>query len=139
MDEPDTPGGYFHQNHTWMCLPDLENLTISIPIFCLICPPISIPFSKEKHPILTKLGAFYNIWPKIHPIFLNLGCFISDEPPPIAIPNFTKKRPKRQAHIRIPCQCEDPPGLIPLMPFEMSLLELWVPLTSHENLKSLHI
>ena len=23
-------GGYFHQNRTWMCLPDLENLTISI-------------------------------------------------------------------------------------------------------------
>ena len=74
-------------------------------------PTINIPFSKEKHPILTKLGAFYNIWPKIHPIFLNLGCFISDEKPPITIPDFAKKRPKmRQAHIRIPCQCEDPPG-----------------------------
>ena len=31
-------------------------------------PPISIPFLKEKHPILTNLGAFYNNLPKIHPI-----------------------------------------------------------------------
>ena len=27
-------------------------------------PPISIPFSKEKHPIWIKLGAFYNNLPK---------------------------------------------------------------------------
>ena len=33
-------------------------------------PPISIPFSKEKHPILIKLGAFYNNLPKIHPIYV---------------------------------------------------------------------
>ena len=33
-------------------------------------PPISIPFLKEKHPILTKLGAFYNNLPKIHSIYV---------------------------------------------------------------------
>ena len=33
-------------------------------------PPISIPFLKEKHPILIKLGAFYNNLPKIHPIYV---------------------------------------------------------------------
>ena len=33
-------------------------------------PPISIPFSKEKHPILIKLGAFYNNLHKIHPIYV---------------------------------------------------------------------
>ena len=33
-------------------------------------PPISIPFSKEKHPISIKLGAFYNNLPKIHPIYV---------------------------------------------------------------------
>ena len=32
--------------------------------------PINIPFLKEKHPILIKLGAFYNIWTKIHPIYV---------------------------------------------------------------------
>ena len=69
--------------------------------------PISIPFSKEKHPILTKLEAFYNNLPNV----CNLGSFIFDDPP-ITIPNFAKKRPKRQAHIRIPCQCEErPPAL----------------------------
>ena len=39
-----------------------------------------------------------------------LGSFISDVNHPIAIPNFAKKHPKRQAHIRIPRQCENPPG-----------------------------
>ena len=71
-------------------------------------PPISIPFSKEKQPILNKLGAFYNNLPNT-PNLCNFGSFASDENPPIAIPNFAKKRPKRQAHIRIPCQCEKPP------------------------------
>ena len=33
-------------------------------------PPINIPFLKEKHPILTKLDAFYNNLPKIHPIYV---------------------------------------------------------------------
>ena len=33
-------------------------------------PPISILFSKEKHPIWIKLGAFYNNLPKIHPIYV---------------------------------------------------------------------
>ena len=27
-------GLYFQQNHMWMCLPYLKNLTLSIPIFC---------------------------------------------------------------------------------------------------------
>ena len=76
-------------------------------------PPISIPFSKEKHPIWIKLGAFYNNLPKMHPIYVISGSFVSDENPLIAIPNFAKKCPKRQAHIRIPCQCENspPPGI----------------------------
>ena len=33
-------------------------------------PPISVPFSEEKHPIWIKLGAFYNNLPKIHPIYV---------------------------------------------------------------------
>ena len=71
-------------------------------------PPISIPFLKEKHPILIKLGAFYNSLPKIHPIYV-IWAPSSLMKPPIAIPNFAKKCPKRQAHIRIPCQCVSPP------------------------------
>ena len=33
-------------------------------------PPISKPFLKEKHPILTTLGAFYTNLPKIHPVYV---------------------------------------------------------------------
>ena len=72
-------------------------------------PPISIPFLKEKHPILIKLGAFYNNLPKILPIYVIWAPSSLMKTPPIAIPNFAKKCPKRQAHIRIPCQCENPP------------------------------
>ena len=74
-------------------------------------PPISIPFSKEKHPILTKLCVFF--WSKIHPIYVLWAPSSLVKKPPIAIPNFPKKRPKRQAHrpIRIPSQCENLPGL----------------------------
>ena len=91
------PGGYSHQNCKWMCLLDLENLTFSILIFCPISQPSvgPIPFLKEKHPILTKLGACYNNLPK-YPNLCNLGSSVSDEtPPPITIPNFAKERPKR--------------------------------------------
>ena len=33
-------------------------------------PPIGIPFLKEKHPFLLKLGAFYHNLPKINPIYV---------------------------------------------------------------------
>ena len=64
-------------------------------------PPISLPFSKEKHPILTKLSAFYNNLPKKHPIYVIWAHIWLWSKPPIAIPNFAKKRPKRQAHIQL--------------------------------------
>ena len=41
-------GGYFHQNRMWMCLPDLENLTFSIPIFCLTSHPSVYHFRKKS-------------------------------------------------------------------------------------------
>ena len=37
-------------------------------------------------------------YPPINIPFLTLGSFVSDENPPIAIQNFAKKRPERQAH-----------------------------------------
>ena len=79
--------------------------------FLLNFPPISVPFMKEKHPIWPNWVLFYNNLPQIHPNLCNLGSFVSDENPRIAIPNFAKKRPKRQAHICIPCQCVNLPGL----------------------------
>ena len=89
-------------------LPDLGR-PISIPIFLPNFPPIIIPFLKEKHPILTKLGAFYNNLPKNTPNLCNLGSFVFNKNLPIAIPNFAKKAPQKGRHIRIPCQCENPP------------------------------
>ena len=68
-------------------------------------PPTRIPFLKGKHPILTKLGAFYNNLPKIHPIYVIWA------PSSLMKPSdhYTKFCSKRQAHTRIPCQCENPP------------------------------
>ena len=71
-------------------------------------PPTSIPFSIEKQPVLFKLGAFYKKKTAQNtPNLCNLGSFVSDVNPPIVI---SKGTPKRQAHVRIPCQCEDPLG-----------------------------
>ena len=69
-------GVHFHQNRmwTWMCLPDLENLTFSMLFFFFFLPNfvlISIP--SRKAPILTKLGAFYNNLPKIPPTYVILA------------------------------------------------------------------
>ena len=88
--------------------------TFSIPIFwTIIHPSVSIllvPFSKEKHPIWLKIGCFLPQFAQNTPNLGNLGSFISDKNPPIAIPNFAKQHLKRQAHTCIPCQCENPPG-----------------------------
>ena len=55
-------------------------------------PPISIPFSMKKHPVLPKLGAFYNNLLKIHK-FLKIWALSSlMKNPPIAVPNFAKKK-----------------------------------------------
>ena len=47
----------------------------------------------------------------------------------LAIPNFAKKGPKRQAHIRIPCQCEDPPGIYRIITSPSPISYLYTPLT----------
>ena len=41
-------GGYSHQNRTWMCLLDHENLTFSIPILCPISHPSVYHFRKKS-------------------------------------------------------------------------------------------
>ena len=48
-------GGYFHQNRTWMCLPDFENLTFSTPIFCVISHQSVYHFWKKS-------TQFWPIW-----------------------------------------------------------------------------
>ena len=103
------PGGVFHQNRTWMCLPDLRNLTISIPIFFAKFPTHQYTIFERKAPNLIKLGAFYNNLPKIHPIYV-IWVPLSLMKTPRSLYQISRKKcPKRQAHVRIPCQCENPP------------------------------
>ena len=64
---------------------------------------------ERKAPNLDQIGCFLQKFAQNTPDLCNLGSFVSDENPPIAIPNFAKRCPKRQAHIRIPCQCKNPP------------------------------
>ena len=66
---------------------------MSLPDFLPNFPSISIPFSKNNHPICTKLGAFYDNLPKIHPIYV-IWSPSSLMKTLIAIPKFAKKRPK---------------------------------------------
>ena len=66
-------------------------------------PPISIPFSKEKHPILIKLGAFYNNLPKIHPIYVIWA--------PSSLMNFREKVPQKAGTYVYHVNVRTPPGL----------------------------
>ena len=63
-------------------------------------PPISIPFSKEKHPILPKLGAFYNNLLKIHPIF-EFGLLRLCWKPTHRYTKFHKKAPQKAGTYRV--------------------------------------
>ena len=59
------PGeGYFHQNRTWMCLPNVKNLTFSIPIFCLISHPSINHFWKKSTQFWPNWVLFTIICPK---------------------------------------------------------------------------
>ena len=61
-------------------------------------PPICIPFSKEKHPILTKLGAFYRNFSKIHPIYVIWAPSSLMKTLRLLYQFLRKSTPKRQAH-----------------------------------------
>ena len=61
-------------------------------------PPICIPFSNKKHTILTKLGAFYNNLPKIHPIYV-IWAPLSLMKTPIAIYQISQKSAPKGRHI----------------------------------------
>ena len=62
----------------------------------------------RKYWILLKLGAFYNNLLKIHQIF-EFGLLCPWWKPTICYTKFHKKVLQRQAHIHIPCQCENSP------------------------------
>ncbi len=58
----------------------------------------------KKAPNLSKIGWFFWKFSQNTPNYTKLGAFISPENPPIDIPKFGKKHPKRQAHIRLRSQ-----------------------------------
>ena len=88
------------------CAADLANLTFSIPVFAWLHTHQYTIFDR-KAPNFANWVLFTMICSNT-PNLCNCGSLVSDENPPIAIPNFVKKHPKRQVHIRIPCQCETP-------------------------------
>ena len=68
-----------------MCLLDLENLTFSIPVFRTITHQSVYHFWKKSTQFCSN-WVFFNIICSKYNLFMQLGSFISDENPPIAIP-----------------------------------------------------
>ena len=87
---------------------DVKILTFPIPIFAPIYHPSVYQFRTKKPPNFVQIRSFYDNLLKIHPIYVNWVPSSAMKTPPIAIPKFATTHPKRQAHIRIPCQCENP-------------------------------
>ena len=95
-----------------MCLLDLKNLTFSVPFFYQISHPSSVyHFWKKSTQSWPNWMLLHLFAQNTESNLCNLGAFVSDENPPMAIPNFPKKRPKGGpiGIIRIPCQGENPP------------------------------
>ena len=77
-------------------------------------PPINIPFSKEKHPIWIKLGAFYNNLPKIHPIYV-IWAPSSLMKTPRSLYQISRKSAPKGRHIyAYHVNVRTPPGIIHL-------------------------
>ena len=80
-----------------------------IPIFLPNNQPISIPASIEKHPILPKLGAFYNNFLQIRPFLKKFGLLCLWWKATNGYTKIYKKAPQKTGtYIGIPCQCENP-------------------------------
>ena len=95
------------------CACRTSKIWLSLYQFFAEFPTHQYTIFERKAPNLDQIGCFLQQFAQNTPNLCNLGSFVSDENPPIAIPNFAKKCPKRQAHIRMPCQCENPPpGLV---------------------------
>ena len=99
---------HLHQNRTWMCLPHLENLTFSIPIFCPISHPSVYHFQKKSTQFWPNWMLFTIICPKY--TLCNLGSFVSDEKPPSdRYTNFREKAPQKAGtYTYTKTMCENP-------------------------------
>ena len=80
-----------------MCLPDFEILTFPIPIFVSIHHLSTYQFRTENTQFCLNLVLYHDLL-KIHPIYVDWAPSSVTKSPPIAIPKFAKKHPKRQPH-----------------------------------------
>ena len=83
---------------------------LSLDQFLPNFPPISILFVEEKHPILAKLGAFYNNLPKIHPIYA-LWAPSSLMKTPDCYTKFCEKAPQKAGTYTYTMSMWEPPTL----------------------------
>ena len=70
-------GGYTCQNHMWMHLPDLENLTFSSHKYSSNYPSISKPSFDRKAAKVSLIGCFLQINSSKTPNLYNLDSFVS--------------------------------------------------------------
>ena len=105
----ETRGGGSSKNFVRVCVcRTLKMWPTSIPVFDSKTHPSVYQFWQKSTQLYSNWVLFEQIsWNT--PNFHKLGAFIWDENHPIAIPKSVKNHPQRQAHIRIPCQCEYPP------------------------------
>ena len=100
------PEGVLSRNCTWICLLDskfdfLHTIFRTITPDNYPYPPISRPFSKEKHLILLKLGAFYHNLLKIHPTYV-IWAPSSLVKTHLSLYQISRNStPKRQAHLYV--------------------------------------
>ena len=106
-------GGYSHQNCMWMCLVDLKYLTFYTDFLPNFPPTHQYIILEKSTQFWPNWVLFYNNLPKIYSIYV-IWAPSSLMKPPDRYTKFAKKHPKRQAHIGIPCQCENLPGCTPL-------------------------
>ena len=81
------------------CACRTSKIWLSLYQFFAKFPTHQYTIFEKKAPNLDQIGCFLQQFAQNTPNLCNLGSFVSDENPPIAIPNFAKKCPKRQAHI----------------------------------------
>ena len=81
------------------CACQTSKFWLLLYLFCPHLPPIGIPISYKKHPVLLKLGTFfYNLF-KMDPIYVNRHLPLLWKPPEPY--QFCEKHPKMHAHTRI--------------------------------------
>ena len=82
-------------------------LTFATPIFVPIYH--QIPISYKRTPNFAHIGYFLRCFAQNTSNSCKLGVLLCDENPPIAVPKFSKKHPKRQAYMYYQVSVRTPP------------------------------